>query len=160
MSSLDFIQKDFFWKNDRHFISHLAWQKHPYIVFINWGHFCKQPVLIATTGGKEGIALEHEGAREGIKKELLYTLQRMFGKTTALTGFAHTHWWTDPFSEGAYSHLPVGVESKQFDALAAPIKHLHFAGEATTQRYLATVHGALLSGKRAAREIALGMLEK
>jgi len=48
--------------------------------------------------------------------------------------FAITRWGQDPFSYGAYSFIPL------------------FAGEATHDRYPATVHGAYLSGDRAARE--------
>lgn len=135
-----------FWKHDRHFFSHLAYRQHPYIMFVNWAYFSKQPVLIATTN-------QPAGKEADIKKEVLATLQKMFGKTAALRGFKQTTWSTDPFSYGAYSHLPVGVKATRFDALASPFERLYFAGEATHRHYLATVHGALLSGKRAAREI-------
>jgi monoamine oxidase len=71
-----------------------------------------------------------------------------------LTG-AFTHdWQTDPFSRGAYSYAVVGgVDAAR--ALAAPVEDtLYFAGEATNfEGYTATVHGAIASGDRAAREL-------
>ena len=39
------------------------------------------------------------------------------------------------------------------DVLAAPCGALHFAGEATNADHPATVHGAIESGQRAAREV-------
>ena len=63
-------------------------------------------------------------------------------------------WQRDPFSRGAYSYVKVGGDSAQAD-LAAPIEHtLFFAGEAAdVSGYHGTVHGAIASGRRAARQI-------
>jgi monoamine oxidase len=72
---------------------------------------------------------------------------------------AHTHnWHTDPFARGAYSYIPVGgMDAVQ--TLAAPIEDtLFFAGEATnTDGHTGTVHGAIATGRRAAREILEGL---
>lgn len=62
-----------------------------------------------------------------------------------------TRWHDDPFARGSYSVVPVGGSSEAFDALAEPEGRLHFAGEATSRSYRGTVHGAWLSGERAAR---------
>ncbi len=63
-------------------------------------------------------------------------------------------WQSDPFSRGAYSYGKAGESSAQ-EALAEPIENtLFFAGEATDLTgNNGTVHGAIASGKRAAREI-------
>jgi monoamine oxidase len=62
-------------------------------------------------------------------------------------------WESDPFSQGAYSYLKVGGAAARA-ALAQPIQEtLYFAGEATmSDASAATVHGALRSGYRAAKE--------
>lgn len=68
---------------------------------------------------------------------------------------AHFHDWNaDPFAGGAYSYVPVGALSAR-EVLAKPIADtLYFAGEATeTNGHSATVHGAIASGQRAARQI-------
>lgn len=78
--------------------------------------------------------------------------------TTKLTGLCqgtYFHdWQSDPFSRGAYSYVKVGGDRAQSD-LAAPVEGtLFFAGEATdTSGNNGTVHGAIASGRRAAREI-------
>lgn len=67
---------------------------------------------------------------------------------------AYHDWQTDPFSRGAYSYVKAGGDSAQAD-LAAPLgETLFFAGEATdVSGYHGTVHGAIASGQRSAREI-------
>jgi monoamine oxidase len=64
------------------------------------------------------------------------------------------NWADDPFSRGAYSYVPVNGLAAQ-RKLAEPVAGtLFFAGEATnTEGHLGTVHGAIATGYRAAREI-------
>ena len=67
----------------------------------------------------------------------------------------HYHNWTaDPFSRGAYTYTLVGGINAQ-QQLALPLDEtLFFAGEHTeSEGHYGTVHGALASGKRAAREV-------
>jgi len=62
-------------------------------------------------------------------------------------------WQADPFARGAYSYLCVRA-ANACEELARPLGKLHFAGEATdVNGDHATVHGAIASGQRAAREI-------
>lgn len=68
---------------------------------------------------------------------------------------AHFHdWQTDPFSLGAYSYGKVGANEAQ-QVLTEPIHDtLYFAGEATDiTGNNGTVHGAIASGYRAAKQI-------
>jgi monoamine oxidase len=67
----------------------------------------------------------------------------------------HVHdWQSDPYARGSYSYVGVGGEGAQAE-LAAPLEGtLFFAGEATnTEGHHGTVHGAIATGERAAREI-------
>jgi monoamine oxidase len=68
-------------------------------------------------------------------------------------GLVHD-WQADPHSRGAYSYIVTGGMGAP-QALAEPLDGtLFFAGEATNREgHNGTVHGALGSGKRAAREI-------
>ena len=63
-------------------------------------------------------------------------------------------WINDPWSRGGYSYVPVGAYGAR-QILAQPVQNaLFFAGEATvTESSPATVHGAIETGMRAAREI-------
>jgi monoamine oxidase len=68
-------------------------------------------------------------------------------------GFSHD-WQADPFSLGAYSYAAVGG-SAAGEELGAPLDGtLFFAGEATeSDGQNATVHGAIASARRVAREV-------
>lgn len=62
-------------------------------------------------------------------------------------------WGDEPWSRGAYSSTPVGAFGVR-EALAAPHGRIHFAGEATALNgQSASVHGALVTGMRAASEV-------
>jgi len=72
---------------------------------------------------------------------------------------AYLHNWdNDPFSRGAYSYVKTGGEGCQA-TLAVPLANtLFFAGEHTdTSGFNGTVHGAIASGQRAAKEILRGL---
>ncbi|OEU87617.1 hypothetical protein DB35_27945 [Streptomyces abyssalis] len=83
---------------------------------------------------------------------------RRSGALPEPVSFLRTSWSADPFALGSYSFLapsPLGVRARKL--LAAPVAgRLHFAGEATSSGAPATTHGALESGRRAAKEIARG----
>jgi monoamine oxidase len=65
----------------------------------------------------------------------------------------HHDWQRDPFSRGAYSWVPAGA-LPDVERLAAPCADtLFFAGEATDAGHMGTVHGAIASGLRAARQV-------
>ena len=69
-------------------------------------------------------------------------------------GFSHD-WLADPFARGAYSYAGVGG-SEAGTELAVPVDDtLFFAGEATeSDGDNGTVHGAIASGRRAAKQVA------
>jgi monoamine oxidase len=71
-----------------------------------------------------------------------------------LEGAYFHDWQCDPFSRGAYSYGKVGADGAQ-EELAKPVDQLlFFAGEATASAGSnGTVHGAMASGYRAAKEI-------
>jgi monoamine oxidase len=68
-------------------------------------------------------------------------------------GFSH-NWLVDPFARGAYSYAGMGG-SEAGTELAVPIDGtLFFAGEATeSDGQNGTVHGAIASGRRAAKQV-------
>jgi monoamine oxidase len=87
------------------------------------------------------------------------TLHRLLGLSTreleGLLEHAYFHdWQNDPFARGAYSYGKAG-RSGAPQAIAMPVQDtLFFAGEATDiGGHNGTVHGAIASGRRAAREI-------
>ena len=64
-----------------------------------------------------------------------------------------TRWGNDRFARGTYSYVGATSQPGDYEAMAQPIGNLHFAGEATCGTHPATVHGAYISGIRAAAEV-------
>ncbi|KKK26202.1 hypothetical protein ARAM_003862 [Aspergillus rambellii] len=69
-----------------------------------------------------------------------------------------TRWGTDKFTKGSYSYVAAQALPGDYDLMAKSIGNLHFAGEATCGTHPATVHGAYLSGLRAASQIINSIL--
>lgn len=127
---------------------------------IRWLWNWAEPFVVScwSGGGQAARRLrglsEHE-LIEAALKDLATILKTDLGRVKSLVEEIHYHdWMTDPFSLGAYSFVSVGGETSR-DQLAQPLEDtLFFAGEATMSDGSAgTVHGALRSGQRAAREI-------
>ena len=118
----------------------------------------RTPLLVAWIGGPRGAAmatLDRETLTERCVASLAATLGREPAGVRAELVDVHTHDWSgDPFARGAYSYARVGGADAGA-VLARPLDDtLFFAGEATAAGgNTGTVHGALESGQRAAREV-------
>ncbi len=72
-------------------------------------------------------------------------------------GHIITRWQRDPQALGSYSYLARGAQLADRARLSDSIGDtLFFAGEATAADHPSTVHGAMMSGRRAAEEILRG----
>jgi monoamine oxidase len=118
----------------------------------------RTPFLVAWQGGNKAREVA-SWPREKQIAAALKTLSKISGKSTAalrkLMRSAHFHNWdSDPYAMGAYTYVGVGGLEKA-KRLAKPFGGtLVFAGEATAEGdAMATVHGAMQSGERAARQI-------
>jgi monoamine oxidase len=115
-------------------------------ILVGWAPF---PSAQRLSGKSEGYIVE----------KALETLARLLSLekneiSSRLQSAYLLDWQTDPFSRGAYSYVKVGGDTAEYD-LGLPIENtLFFAGEATdVTGHNGTVHGAIASGKRAAKEI-------
>lgn len=117
------------------------------------------PVLIALMAGDAAHQAELISDAT-LVASVTQELARMF-KQTALPKPIETivtRWGKDRFARGSYSYVGATSEPGDYDAMARPIGNLHFAGEATCGTHPATVHGAYISGLRAASEVIDAML--
>ncbi|MCC7540343.1 MAG: FAD-dependent oxidoreductase [Deltaproteobacteria bacterium] len=147
------------WPDEPHGFAYLSNLRGEFPEVLNWHALAGHPVLIAFTGGVHARAMEARTDAD-IVARLTAIYRSMFGSSLPQpTGHVITRWTRDPFTLGSYSFLAEGATPDDRRALAAPVDgNVFFAGEATNADYPATVHGAVLSGRRAAREVddALG----
>ncbi len=143
-----------FWPADRDWLEYMDEQSPHWAVWFNSFKYTNAPILVGFDIGAHGPSLEYLSDQE-IAATAMNVLHRMFGSTIpAPTAWRTTRWASDPFSFGSYSHTPPGASSLDYDVLAQPIGgRLFFAGEATHRSHYGSVHGAFLSGERAARQI-------
>jgi monoamine oxidase len=69
-----------------------------------------------------------------------------------------TRWKQDPYARGTYSYVGPKTLQGDYDIMSRPCGPIHFAGEATCGTHPATVHGAYISGLRAASEVIDSLL--
>ena len=126
--------------------------------FPTWWSEPHGPCITGWAGGPRAEKLSAE-SDETLVSEAVSALARVLRiekKIVAdqLAGSWTHNWSADEFALGAYSYTPVGMLDMP-GRLAQPLAEtLFFAGEATNHTGdQGTVHGALASGKRAAKEI-------
>lgn len=143
------------WPDDVDWIEWVGPQVGHWAQWVSLARTAGQPVLLAFHAGQH--AREKETLSDAaMAAEAHESLKAMFG-----TGFPApvavqvTRWSQDPFSKGAYSFNATGSGPKVRKALAGAdwAGRLVFAGEACEARHFGTAHGAVLSGRAAARVI-------
>ncbi len=128
-----------------------------HFLIFSYAHVAGAPVLLALSSG--AAAKRKPGdTPESIKDQLMARLRRIFGKKEVEVpepiDCRVTNWENDEFSYGSYSNIVVGASGDVYNLLAEPLRNrVFFAGEGTTRQYLATMHGAVFSGFRAAGTI-------
>jgi monoamine oxidase len=138
--------------------THQFWDAHASFISLYdpapvwWTMSAEAPFLLGFfTGPRAEYLRDHPDPQE----MCLEVLCGVFGEVarTALVSCQVMIWSQEVWSGGAYSSTPVGAFGLR-EALAAPHGRIHFAGEATALHgQAASVHGAIVSGQRAATEV-------
>lgn len=111
-------------------------------------------ILIGFNGGQ--LARDYEAADPAdVEADAMHVLRQMYGSGIPKPlAIATTAWSLDPFARGSYSYGGAGGSLADRSVLSQPLEgRIHFAGEATMVEGGGTVHGAWISGLRAAREV-------
>jgi hypothetical protein len=130
-----------------------------YYLFWNCIKTSGKPTLIALMAG-EAAHYAEATSNDQLVKEVTDRLDKMFAPSHVPlpTETIVTRWRRDPFARGSYSYVGPQTRAGDYDVMARPHGPIHFAGEATCGTHPATVHGAYLSGLRAAAEVVESMI--
>ena len=120
--------------------------------FYNLAGLTGRPLLLAFHAGAAATSLIG-AAPETLTHDALAVLRAVYPDAPAPLRTIASCWEQDPYIGGSYSFVTVGGSLDACDILAAPQGRIHFAGEHTSSSYNGTVHGAFLSGERAAEEV-------
>lgn len=116
------------------------------------------PTLLALMAGDAAFATE-KSTDEELLKEAKMVLRTLFGhEIPNPIEVIVTRWGHDEYSRGSYSYTGPYFKPDDYEGMALPIGNLFFAGEHTCGTHPATVHGAYISGLRAASEVLDSMI--
>ncbi len=144
-----------FWDESNDLLGYISPNKGEWSEWLNMYKYTGQPILLGFNAGRYGRQIETWSDKE-IVAAAMVALRTMYGQAVPEPqAWLVTRWASDPFAGGSYSYMPPNATPADRETLAQAVaERLFFAGEATSTDYPATVHGALLSGQRAAKEIA------
>ncbi|ATY60680.1 lysine-specific histone demethylase 1 [Cordyceps militaris] len=167
LNKVALVYDQVFWESDRHIFGVLKDASDPQSTaqheyrgsrgrFFQWFNVTNTtgiPCLIALMAGDAGFDTE-ASSNEDLIREATETLRSIFGPDVPQPLEAVvTRWGSDPFARGSYSSAAPNMQPEDYDNMAKPLGNLFFAGEHTIVTHPATVHGAYLSGLRAASEV-------
>ncbi|RYR56671.1 hypothetical protein Ahy_A05g022354 isoform B [Arachis hypogaea] len=151
-----------FWETDLDTFGHLTddpSRRGEFFLFYSYAPVAGGPLLIALVAGEAAHKFESMPPTDAVTRVLqilkgIYEPKGLSVPEPIQT--VCTRWGNDPFCFGSYSNVAVGASGDDYDILAETVGdgRLFFAGEATTRRYPATMHGAFLSGLREAANMA------
>ncbi len=132
-------------------------------LFLNVNEIAKnnslEPSLILWVPGDQAHRFDRlypKGSRE-LKERMLTLLGKYYPMLNeqTLVDYVDKPWGQDPYTHGSYSYVPDAYGYHHMYEFIRPEygNRLFFAGEHTSPRHEATMHGALLSGKRAAFQL-------
>jgi monoamine oxidase len=143
-----------FWDKSATLIGYINPQPEQWQEWLNLYKVIGEPILLGFNAGTFGRKTEKLTDKE-LVESAMKVLTTLYGKNIPQpTGWLATRWASDPLAGGSYSYLGESATADDYDTLAAHIgKKLFFAGEHTHRKFPASVHGAFLSGERAAKEV-------
>lgn len=143
-----------FWPEDVQYFGLMTETRGRWNYFLNYRTFSAENILLGLCVGDYAEKAEAMRDPEMIA-DCMRAVRTMFGDDAPEpSGYLATRWSQDPNSRGAYSYTAVGSTPEHFDNLAIPIAGtVLLAGEHTGFAYHATVHGAYMSGLKAAQII-------
>lgn len=119
----------------------------------SYGYSTDEHVWTAFVSGDGAAELLTRGEEGALAAALAAFKQELRRPDLEATAARLINWPDDPYTRGGYSFVLPGHDGAR-EKLAAPTPPLYWAGEATApEAQAATVHGALLSGRRAAAEV-------
>jgi monoamine oxidase len=144
--------EEVFW-GDAEVLVHLGTEEGTWFHWYAGQRVMGEPILVCRNGGNAARFLEGKDDAE-VVEHAVDSLRGLFRKVPQPVDHHLTHWMDDPFSLGSFSFTAVGSGDQDRAALGEPIgERVFFGGEATETEHTATVHGALLSGRREAERI-------
>jgi monoamine oxidase len=144
-----------FWPADSSIVLRASERKNYFPLFFNnHSPFTGDAILTARVAGSR-VPEFNQLSDDDATGSVLEVLRRGFGSEIPWpVKTLRSRWVDDPFSACSYSTVKLGAPSQRYRVdIAAPTGRIHFAGEHTNEDRFSNVHGAYMSGLRAAGAI-------
>jgi len=154
VTKIAFKFQNAFWDTGTQYFGIMTKPKGRWNYWLNYRTFSDENVILGLSMGDYALTADAMNDKD-MEQDALAVLRNVWGDDvgTPLQTLT-THWSTDPFAFGAYAYATPNSQPSQFDDLAEPIaEKLVLCGEHTTFDYAGTVHGAYISGLRAAEAV-------
>ena len=143
-----------FWDIATQYFGIMTEQKGRWNYWLNYRTFADENILLGISVGAYAQVADRMTDEE-MAADALEALRDVWGDSVAEpTEILMTQWSKDPWTFGAYAYPTPGSQTSTSDDLSDPIEgRLFLCGEHTTFDYMATTHGAYISGLKAAKMI-------
>ena len=143
-----------FWPEDQDWLEYIPTEAGAWTEWVSLTRVAGWPILLGFNAAERGKHIE-QWTDQQIVADAMQTLRKLFGNNIPdPVDYQLTRWNVDPYARGAYSFNSVGSTPAMRDHLAERLGNtVFFAGEATERKHFSSVHGAYLSGLRAAQQI-------
>ena len=143
-----------FWDSDVQYYGTVNEDTGRWPLWLNYKTFSDENILMGFCFGDHALTADRMSDQELLRDALEVINNIWEDDVTDVEAILRTSWLKDPFSLGAYSFPTSQNTEEDFENLFEPQnERLFFCGEHTNLLYLATTHGALMSGIRAANQI-------
>lgn len=144
-----------FWDTDVQYYGTVAEETGRWPVWLNYKTFSDENILLGFCFGDYALAAD-KMSDQNLLNDALDVLRNVWEDDVSdVAAIMRTNWLEDPLSFGAYSFPKPDNSEEDFAIFSEPIKgRVFFCGEHTNLRFLATTHGALMSGMRVADQIS------
>ncbi len=142
-----------FWNSDGYFFQYLKQDHSKIIEFFSPTPTGMSNVIVAVFAGSQAKSIENMDEAD-LQDLVMNDLKGMFGENIPRPmEMQKTSWHINRFSLGSYPHLKPGATLSACDTIARPLNNkVFFAGDACSSKYMATAHGAYISGVTAANK--------
>ena len=121
---------------------------------MNYRTFSDEKILLGLCVGEYALKADLMTDKE-ILEDALEVLKTVWEDDVgSVKKIIRTSWLTEPYFKGGYSFPSTRSSEEDFENFSESLNdQIYFCGEHTNLQYLATTHGALMSGIRAAKEV-------
>lgn len=152
-----------FWTNDldNDWINYISDKPGQWVQTLNLYKYLNIPVLLMFNIGDAAKELS-KVSDDAICQNAMQAIRTWYPEAPDFINFQRSNWGNDPYAMGAWAFIKAGStpeDCETYQEGESTGNKVFFAGEATTAEMIGTVHGAYITGVKAAKAAAEALKE-